>query len=102
MSRREIVVLVSRALACVQLITALLDVSYLPEKLFSFLHYVHQPDALDNGHRYFRMLDSISILTQLARIGILLVAFLIFWNCGDWIEQILLPAAEKPSELQPN
>ena len=97
MSRREIVVLVSRALACIQLITALLDVCYLPEKLFSFVHYANQPDISGNSQHYFRMLESVSILTLVLRIGILLVSFLIFWNCGAWVERTLLPQVEKPS-----
>jgi hypothetical protein len=49
-------------------------------------------EASGTGQHYFRMLDTVSIGALLLRIGILLVTSVVFWNCGPWIERVLLPA----------
>jgi len=101
MSRREAIVLVSRALACIQLITALLDATYLPERVLAFLHYANLPEATTNSQHYFRVIDTLSVFTLIVRIGILLVTFLIFWNCGAWIERTLLPSINSSEDPAP-
>ncbi len=91
MPRREIVVLISRALACIQLMSALLDATYLPDRILAFLHYANLPEPISDSQHFFKMQDELGVLTLVLRIGILLTAFLIFWNCGPWIERTLFP-----------
>lgn len=61
------------------------------ERVLSFLHYANLPEPITASQHFFRMQIYIEVLTLVLRIGILLAAFLIFWNCGPWIERTLLP-----------
>ncbi len=99
MSRKEAVLLVSRALAMIQLISALMEITTLPGRLLSLNHYAGRIAASTGvpSDYYFRSLDQVGIAFMWARIaGLLLFAFL-FWNCGSWIERILLPKREEQS-----
>lgn len=92
MSRKEAVLLVSRALAMIQLITAFIEVTVLPSCFVSLHHYTSRISAsiATQSDYYFRSYDQIEIAFIFARIaGLLLFAFL-FWNCGPWIERVLL------------
>lgn len=96
MSRREAVLLVSRALAMIQLITAFLEITTLPDRLISLHHYTSRISAsgATQSDYYFKSLDQLGIAFMFARIaGLLLFAFF-FWNCGPWIERILMPKPE--------
>ena len=93
MSRKEAVLLVSRALAFIQLISAFLEITTLPDRLVSLQHYtsrISASTALPSDF-YFRNYDQVGIAFMFARVaGLLLFAF-IFWNCGPWVERVLLP-----------
>jgi hypothetical protein len=93
MSRKEAVILVSRALAIIQLVTAMLDITYLPEWFVSLHHHERLIEALgiSNTEEYWRSYDQVGVGFLFARIAGLLVLTLIFWNCGPWFERILLP-----------
>ena len=96
MSRKEIVLLVSRAFAAIQLITALLDMSYLPERLFSMYHHAKLVSVLSHSatDNYFRTYDQIGLLSLIARIAGLLILTVVFWECGPWFERVVLPKQE--------
>ena len=49
MSREEAVLLMSRALACIQGITALLEAAYLPERFMTLHHYAQRLQIGDRG-----------------------------------------------------
>ncbi|MGD0547356.1 MAG: hypothetical protein ABR991_05950 [Terracidiphilus sp.] len=105
MSRKEVVLLVSRALAMIQLITALLDISYLPEKFMSFNHYTRVANIMadsDRGeyYQYYLNYDRVGLALLFARIAALLLFAFLFWNCGPTIERILLP--KNKDQEQPN
>jgi hypothetical protein len=97
MSRKEAVLLVSRALAMIQLITAFLEITTLPVRLISLSHYtsrINASTAIPPDY-YFKSQDEVSIAFMWARIvGLLVFAFL-FWNCGPWVERVLLPKREE-------
>jgi site-specific recombinase len=96
MTRKEAVLLVSRALAIIQLITAFVEVTTLPTWFVSLHHYtsrINSSMAIPSDY-YFKSYDQLGIAFDFARIaGLLLFAFL-FWNCGPWIESMLLPKDE--------
>jgi hypothetical protein len=100
MSRKEAVLLVSRALAFIQLISAFLELTTLPGRLVSLQHYtsrINASAALPSDY-YFRSSDQIGIAFMFARVvGLLIFAF-VFWNCGPWIERILLPKPDDQEE----
>jgi len=47
--------------------------------------------AADN---YFRTYDQIGVLSLIARIVGLLILTVVFWQCGPWVERIVLPKQE--------
>jgi hypothetical protein len=96
MSRKEVVLLVSRAFAACQLATAFLELSYLPERLFSMYHHAKLGSVLSDSAAddYFRTLDQIGVRALIARIAALLILTVIFWNCGPWVERLVLPKQE--------
>jgi len=100
MTRREIVVLVSRALAVIQLMTALIEITYLPDHLMNLIHHMiplQTPYFGDYWSRYYME----ALLALVARIAILLLAALTFWKCGPKIEQLLLPRDADPALESP-
>jgi hypothetical protein len=93
MDRKAAVLLVSRALSVIQGICALVETSYLPERLISFLHYAHQADSLNTSGQALYLLNSYRTETAFlfVRIGIYLILAVVFWNCGPWVERTLQP-----------
>ena len=99
MSRREAVVLVCRALAVIQLVSAALDCTYLPEWFISYAHHVQRTGILSPAEAdlYYIHLDHVHLAFLLLRIAGLLVLAAVLWNCGPWLERILLPRPEGSS-----
>jgi len=97
MSRREIVLLVSRAIAILQLIAALLDAFlYLPQQAFYLSRELHAQSAFPQAHIHLSPVMWISVIGTLARIVALLLIAALFWNCGPTIERMLLPSGSSP------
>ncbi len=94
MSRDDAVLLVSRAIAVIQLICAFVDASYLPERFVS-LHHYSIAGLLSLGDTYFANLDRVEIGFHLGRIAGYFFASWIFWNCGPRISRILLPSRKE-------
>ena len=88
--------MVSRALAVIQFVTAILDASSLPDRLISLVHHTREIEgtAAQESLMYFIVYDRVSALSSIARITFLLVIGLIFWNCGPWVQRLLLPQSE--------
>lgn len=78
--------MVSRALACIQAVTALLEASYLPERLVSLHHY-----HLQLRSEYLTSYEQVQIAFYFGRIAFLLFLTFVFWNCGPRIAHFLLP-----------
>ena len=96
MSRKEIVLLVSRAFAAIQLVTALMEMTYLPLRLFSLYHYagfIGVP-ATTLPNSYAITYDQVEILSLFARIVGLLILTAVFWKCGSWIERVVFSKQE--------
>jgi hypothetical protein len=88
--------LVSRAFALVQFVTALLELTYLPVRFLSLIHHAKEISAtgLSATGSYWTTYDQIEVVSLVVRIGGLLMIAILFWNCGPWIERILLPKFE--------
>jgi len=104
MSRKEAVLLVSRALAIIQLITALDELTYFPNRIIALLHHAQHDSVLppSNVHTYFSTYFTLNDRVELAFLCVRTAAFLIlavvFWNCGPWIERVLLSKSEDQEE----
>jgi hypothetical protein len=100
MSRKDAVILVSRALAMIQLITAFLEVMSLPASFVSLHHYasrINDSIAIQSDV-YFKSYYQMSIAFIFAKTASLLVFAFLFWNCSAWMENVLLPKREEPSQ----
>src|ERR1700686_362997 len=92
MSRKDAVLLASRALAVLFIVSALIEMSYLPERLHSFLRYANQ-EASSTAVQDWRHYHLISLGFLVVRIvGFFLIAV---WlrRCGPDVEELLLPSA---------
>ena len=100
MSRREIVVLVSRAIALLQIIAALMIVIIsLPEEVVYLSQRIQLNHSLLGLGTHSLVLPSAwpGIIATFAHMGILLVIAAFFWRCGPTIERLLLPESS-PNE----
>jgi hypothetical protein len=106
MNREEVVLLVSRAVACMQGMYAAVDASYLPERFMTLHHYAQRLQmalaAKDMGafdlETYYVSLERVEIAFFFGRIAFLLLMALLFWNCGPRIARFLLPERENPPQ----
>jgi hypothetical protein len=103
MSRREIVLLVSRAIAILQLITALMELIIgVPQQIYLMLWPILRAQAAYPG--VATHIDFVSTLRYttlgftLTRVAAQFIVAWLFWNCGPTIERFLLPAGSEPEE----
>lgn len=91
MSRKDAVTLASRSLATVLIVWTLGEVSYLPSRLHSYLHYLnHEPAS--SGIDYLRHYYLIELGFLVVRIvGYSLMARWLYQG-GHEIEELLLPS----------
>ena len=94
MTRKEAVVLVSRALSLLWGGCAVDDVTYLPERLHSFLHYANRDAELGfpGSDSYLAGSYRLEVGMLFLRIAFYLTLAVVFWKCGPWVERTLLPA----------
>ena len=98
MSKKEAVLLVSRTLAIIQLVTAFIDITYLPVYIMDIRHHSGNVSVLmtspsnDFWLSYYR----VDIALLVLRIAALLLLATALWSCGPWIERVLLPNRETP------
>jgi hypothetical protein len=100
MSKREIIVLVSRALAIVQIVTLLMEVTYLPQELLGLFHHIfplQTPVFGDYWSRYYME----TVLSLVARIAICGFGAILLWKCGTEVERFLTPAQSNGIESSP-
>ena len=93
MSRKEIVLLVSRAFALLLISWALVEITYLPERLFALSHHLSQSSVLvahDYWSSYYLIITVFLVLRMLA----LFLAAALFWRCGPWVEALFSPQQE--------
>jgi hypothetical protein len=94
-SRKDAVVLASRTLATLLMVWALNDVSFLPERVHSLLHYLsHEPAspaAVEYGRHYY-LIQIGFLITRI--VGYSLMAMWLYKGGTD-IEELLLPEPEE-------
>lgn len=98
MSRKDAVTLASRTLALLMVVFALVDLSYLPGRLNSFVHYAYQftnPTDLILYQRHYYLIELGFLIVRV--IGLSLLARWLF-NGGPEIEQLFLPEEQQDVE----
>jgi len=100
MSRKDAIALASRALALLLFVTALSEVSYLPDRVYAFLHHTNQESVLSTASEYWYHYYIISMGFLIVRIvGFSLLARWLFRG-GPEVEEVLFPSAGEPSTAQ--
>jgi hypothetical protein len=95
MSRKEAVMLASRTLAVLLTVSAMTEVSYLPESVHSFLHYLNPGSTSSTAVEYWRHYYLIRLGFLVTRIvGYSLMAMWLYKG-GPEIEELLLPEPEE-------
>lgn len=87
MSRKELVCLVSRAFALLLITWALVEGTYLPERLFALFHHLGQSSVLV-AHDYWSSYYLIVTVSLVLRILVLLLGAALFWRCGPSVETV--------------
>ncbi len=90
MSRKELVLLVSRAFSLLLIILGFVEVTYLPARLLTFSHHLNQASVLAT-HDYHDYLTKFYLITgtfHVVRILGLFLAAALFWKCGPRVEAL--------------
>jgi len=90
MSRKELVLLVSRAFALLLITWALVEVTYLPDRLFALFHHLSQRSVLATRD-YWSTYDLILTGSTAVRMLALFLAAAVFWRCGPRVEALFSP-----------
>jgi hypothetical protein len=90
MARKETVLLVSRAFALLLTTWGLVEVTYLPERLYALSHYMSERSALAT-HDYWTSHYLIVTAFDLVRMLALFLAAALFWRCGPRVETLFSP-----------
>ena len=102
MSRREIVLLVSHAIAALQLISALFVVLFsLPQQIFILAQAIRMSQNLrypSSGTFQINSSQWMSLAFTLGRIILMLGVAALFWKCGPSVERFLLPTETAPDD----
>jgi hypothetical protein len=100
MSRKDAVVLASRALALLFAVWALGEASNLPDRLHSFLHYINQEPGSSTALQYLRHYYLISLGFLVTRIvGFSLISRWLYKG-GPEVEDLLSPPAPPENAVQ--
>jgi hypothetical protein len=74
---------------------ALVDVTYLPERLFTLFHHLSQRSVLA-AHDYWVTYELLLTGFTVVRILALFLAAAVFWKCGPTVETLLSPQHGNP------
>jgi hypothetical protein len=100
MSRKDGVLLASRALALILTMWALGELSYLPVHLYSFLHYIQDESILVTSPRtqYLRHYYLIDLGFLIIRIAGFALTARWLYRKGPEIDELFLPSASEASQ----
>jgi len=93
MSRKELVLLVSRAFALLLISWAIAEATYLPERLFALSHHLNQSSVLV-AHDYWSTYYLIVAIFLVLRMLAMLLGAALFWRCGPGVEGLFSPVRQ--------
>ena len=93
MSRKELLLMASRALSLLLLAWALIEMTYLPERAFSLSHHASERSVLVSEDYWTSYYLVITILL-LVRIIALLIAARVFWKSGPRVQSFFVAHSE--------
>jgi hypothetical protein len=100
MSRKELIQIACRVFALYLTTWGLVEVTYVPDRLYSLLHHMNQHSVLetyDYWSKYYFIYDAFIAVRMFG----LFTAAVLFWKCGPRVEALFLPQPgneETPSQ----
>lgn len=94
MSKKDAVLLASRVIAVYLTVWLLTDVAFLPERLFSFIHYSKLEPINGSGNHYLRQYYFIGLVILVTRIVGLSILARWLYKGGPSVEALLLPSVQ--------
>jgi len=98
MSKRELVLMVSRGFALLLITWAFIEVTYLPERLSSLMHVFGEQTVLRTTHDYWTSYYSLVIGLLILRVSALLLAAVLFWRCGSRVQKLFADSSTEGRE----
>jgi len=96
MSKKELVLLVSRAFALLLVTWALVEVTYLPDRVLALSHHLRQSSVLATSRDYWSSYYLILTVFSVVRMLALFFAAVLFWRCGPRVEALFSPQPGNP------
>ena len=87
MSRKELVFLATRFFALLLIAWALIDITYLPERLFALLELGGRTSVFSVENQWDRY-HLLTTILSFIRVTLLLLAAARFWKCGPLVERL--------------
>jgi hypothetical protein len=97
MSRKELVLLVSRAFALLMIAWAFVELTYLPDRVLGLVHHLNERSALA-PHDYWSDYYSVLTASTVLRMLVFLFAAVLFWKCGPQVEALFLSRQSSQNE----
>jgi len=83
-----VVQVVSRAFALLLITWAFVELTYLPERVFSLYRHLGQQSVLNGARDYWGAYYSLATVLLIVRLLALLIAAFAFWRCGPRVEAL--------------
>lgn len=99
MTREELVFPFSRLFSLLLSTWALVEVSYLPERLFALSRHINERSVLAT-HDYWSTYYSIATVSLAVRIAALLLAAVLFWQCGPRVQALFSERQEQTTQKE--
>ena len=89
--------LVSRVLSILFGVSALIETTCLPERLYSYVFYANRAKSLSAtvGDIHFYGTDRVHIGFLFLRIAIYVFLATAFWKCAPWVEHLLISESDR-------
>jgi hypothetical protein len=97
MSKKETIMVVSRALALYLACWTFSEVTYVPSSLYSLSHHLSQRSVLAAGD-YFTDYDVLTVALRVFRIVALSIIALWLYKCGTYAQGYFLPTANSEDD----
>ena len=94
LTKQDALTLFGRLLAFYLTVWALVDFTYIPERIFSLMHYIARvQDSAIKDPYYLHMIaaERLSIGLGILRILLLITAAASVWSAGPWLQRLILP-----------
>jgi hypothetical protein len=92
MNRKDAAQLISRALSIFFGVFSLMETSYLPDRLCSYVFYANRAHSASPtvGDIHFYTVDRIYLGFLFFRISIYLLLAVVFWKFSPWVEHLFI------------